>query len=173
MPPLANVRRKHRPLLVAVLIALAATPVAAKDSLGMFESWGAFRDPTIPRCYAVAMPKASRTARDYQPFASIGTWPKRAVRGQVHLRLSRKLAGRSTIRLNVGGRHFTLTGGGGDAWAQDKAMDAEIVAEMRSSPLMTVSSVDARGRRFSDTYLLEGAATAMDAATIGCARVVR
>jgi hypothetical protein len=169
MPPVVG----QRVIVAALAIALAAPPAAAKDSLGMFETWGAFRDPTAPRCYAVAMPKASRAARDYQPFASIGTWPKRAVRGQVHFRLSRKLANRAVIVLSLGGNRFVLTGGGGDAWAQDKAMDAAIIAAMRSARTMTVSSRDARGRRFSDTYALEGAATAMDAATIGCARINR
>ena len=72
--------------------------------------------------------------------------------------------------MSIGGTRFVLAGGGGDAWAQDKAMDAAIVAGMRSARSMTVSSRDARGRRFSDTYVLEGAATAMDAATLGCAR---
>ena len=162
-----------RPLFLALTLSLAATPVAAKDSLGMFESWGAFRDPTVPRCYAVAMPRASRAARDYQSFASIGTWPRRAVRGQVHFRLSRKLAAQPSIVLSLGGQRFALSGGGGDAWAQDKAMDAAIVAAMRSAPSMTVSARDSRGRRFSDTYPLEGAATAMDAATVGCARINR
>jgi len=162
-----------RPLLFAMAGTFVAMPVAAKDSLGVFSTWGAFRDPSLARCYAVAMPAKSRAAREYQPFVNIGTWPKRGVRGQVHFRLSRKLADKAAITLNVGGRRFTLTGGGGDAWAQDKAMDAAIVAAMRSAGAMTVSARDSRGRRFSDSYPLEGAATAMDAATVGCARVGR
>ena len=152
---------------------LASAPVAAKDSLGVFATWGAFRDPSMARCYAVAMATKSRAARDYQPFANVGTWPRRGVRGQVHFRLSRKLADKAAITLNVGVQRFVLTGGGGDAWAQDKAMDAAIVAAMRSARSMTVSARDARGRRFADSYPLEGAATAMDAATLGCARLRR
>jgi hypothetical protein len=35
---------------------------------------------------------------------------------------------------------------------------------------MTVSSTDTSGRRFSNTYTLDGASSAMDAATIACAR---
>jgi len=151
-------------------LALLAAPLAAKDSLGVFGEWAAFRDSSVPRCYAIAMPRTSRAAHDYQAFATIGTWPKRAVRGQVHFRLSRKIAQNAAIALSVGGTRFALTGGGGDAWAHDKAMDAAIVAGMRSARSMTVSSRDARGRLFSDTYTLEGAATAMDAATVGCAR---
>ena len=33
-----------------LLVALIASPLAAKDSLGVFGQWGAFRDPQVPRC---------------------------------------------------------------------------------------------------------------------------
>jgi hypothetical protein len=49
-------------------------------------------------------------------------------------------------------------------------MDAAIVAAMRTAPKMTIRGTDTRGRRFANTYSLEGAATAMDAATLACAR---
>lgn len=155
---------------ILLLLAALASPLAAKDSLGVFGGWGAFRDPSVPRCYAIAAPEPTRSARDYAPFASVGTWPKRSVRGQVHFRLSRKLADAPAITLRVGGQRFALTGGGGDAWAAGNAMDAAIVAAMRSARSMTLSARDRRGRRFSDRYVLEGAATALDAATVGCAR---
>ncbi len=148
-----------------------SAPAAARDSLGIYSTWGAFRDPAVPRCYAIAMAEPSQRRRDYQPFASIGTWPQRAVRGQVHFRLSRKLAPASRISLAVGGERFRLTGGGGDAWATDRKMDAAIVAAMRSARTMAVSARDDRGNGFSDRYALEGAATAMDSAAIGCARI--
>lgn len=138
--------------------------------MGVFSSWAAFRDPTIPRCYAVAKPEPSKLARDYQPFATVGTWPKRNIRGQVHIRLSHQLASQSAITLTIDIRRFALTGGGGDAWAKDATMDAAIVAAMRSGSRMKVSALGKNGRRFTDTYDLAGAATAMDAATVGCAR---
>jgi hypothetical protein len=159
--------------VASVLLALIASPLAAKDSLGVFGEWGAFRDPQGPRCYAIAAAEAdSRNARNRQhaPFASVGTWPRRGVRGQLHLRLSRTLAPASGIALSIGGQRFELTGGGGDAWARDQRMDAAIVAAMRSAETMAVSARDGAGRRFTDRYDLDGAATAMDAATIACAR---
>jgi hypothetical protein len=162
---------------VALLVlALAASPLAAKDSLGVFGQWGAFRDPQVPRCYAIAAAEietraSARNAREHAAFASIGTWPKRGVRGQVHLRLSRTLAEGRRISLAIGGQRFELAGGGGDAWAKDRAMDAAILAAIRSAGSMSVSATDRAGRRFTDRYDLEGAATAMDAATIGCARI--
>jgi hypothetical protein len=160
----------RRALALALLAPLlfGAAPLAAKDSLGVFGEWGAFRDPAVPRCYAIAA--AENAARDHAPFASIGTWPRRNVRGQVHVRLSRTLAPSAAISLSIAGRRFALTGGGGDAWAQDQRMDAAIVAAMRSAGAMSVTARDRAGNRFTDRYSLEGAATAMDAATVGCAR---
>lgn len=148
-----------------------AAPTQARDSLGVFATWGAFRDPATPRCYAIAMAEPSRLQRDFQPYADVGTWPRRQIRGQVHFRLSRRLAPKAPIVLSLGRERFQLVGGGSDAWAADKRMDAAIVAAMRSATEMTVSARDARGRGFSNTWRLSGVATAMDAATIGCARL--
>jgi hypothetical protein len=135
-----------------LLLALAA-PASARESLGMFADWGAFRDPAVPRCYAIAKARPSSARRD--------------------IRLSRELAEQPRIRLALGDKRFELTGGGGDGWAKNRAMDAAIVAAMRSAGSMSVSATDTRGQRFTDRYSLEGVATALDAATIGCARVAR
>ncbi len=158
-------------LLLASAALATAAPALARDSLGTFQRWGAFRDPAVPRCYAIAMAAPSTLQRDYQPYAAVGTWPRQKLRGQVHFRLSRRIDSNARIVLSIGERRFALTGGGGDAWATDRRMDAAIVAAMRSASSMTVSARGADGRGFSNTWELAGAATAMDAAAIGCARV--
>jgi len=89
----------------------------------------------------------------------------------VHFRLSRKIAKGAKIDLRIGGERFALSGGGGDAWAADSKMNAAIVAAMRSAGQMSVHSRDATGRGFSNTWPLAGAASAMDAASIGCAKL--
>jgi hypothetical protein len=156
--------------VTALALALPA-PGAAKDSLGVFGAWGAFRDPSVPRCYAIAKPAANARAGTYAPFVSIGTWPRLKVRGQLHVRLSRKVSPAGTIALRVGDKSFELIGGGGDAWTADKRMDAAVVAAMRSAERLSVTARDTTGRSFTDSYILDGAATAMDAATVGCARI--
>ncbi|WP_022682039.1 hypothetical protein [Sphingobium bisphenolivorans] len=145
---------------------LCGTSAHARDSLGIFEAWGAFRDPATPRCYAIAMP----VARDRQGFAAIGSWPRRQVRGQVHFRLSRMRSEEAPVILSIGDRRFPLVAGQVDAWAPDARADAAIVAALRSATSMSVQTRDARGRGFADTYALRGAATAIDAAALGCAR---
>jgi hypothetical protein len=147
-----------------------AAPADARDSLGMFGSWGAFRDSAVPRCYAIAKAVPSTMSRDYQPYATVGTWPKRPLRNQIHFRMSRKLASDPRLVLRIGGKSFKLAGGGGDAWAADNRMNAAITAAMRSASSMTVSASGANGKRFSNTWQLAGVASAMDAAAIGCVR---
>jgi hypothetical protein len=154
-----------------VAAALCAQPALARESLGLYATWGAFRDPVTPRCYAIAMAEPSARRRDYQAYATVGTWPRRALRNQVHLRLSRRLAPGAAIVLTLGDRRFRLVGGGGDAWAANPSDNAAIIAAMRSTETMWISARDAQGRGFADVWPLAGAASAIDAAAIGCARV--
>lgn len=164
------VHRSSARILLGCALACAAGPALARDSLGIFGSWAAFRDPAVPRCYAIAMAQPSAYARTFQPYAAIGTWPRRGQRGQLHLRLSRRTAPHAQVILRVGAQRFVLVSGQADAWAADASTDAAVVAAMRSAPTMTVSSRDDRGRPFGNTYDLAGAATAMDTATLACAK---
>jgi hypothetical protein len=143
----------RRVLFLALLVVTA--PALARDALGIFGTWAAFRDPATPRCYAIAMAAPSTMQRDFQ----------------LHFRLSRKVQPGAPISLSIGGQRLGLTGGGGDAWAADKRGDAAIIAAMRSAGQMIVSARDADGRGFSNTYPLDGVATALDAAALGCAQL--
>lgn len=157
--------------LALILLALAASPALARESLGIFGGWGVFRDADAARCYAIAMARPSTRSRDFQPYADVAWWPRAQVRGQVHFRLSRKLQPGAPIQLSIGGQRIALTGGSADAWASDKRSDAAIIAAMRSAGEMTVSARGTNGQGFSNTWTLDGAATAMDAAAVACARV--
>lgn len=150
-----------------VAVALLTAPAAARDSLGIYEEWGAFRDPEAPRCYAIARPERG-TSGQWEPFASVGSWPRRNVRGQLHIRLRREMREGTTATLRIGGREFELVGRGPDAWAADSRADAAIIAAMREGSSMRIEAT-ARSGRFRDTYSLRGAASAIDAAALGCA----
>ncbi|WP_068080841.1 hypothetical protein [Novosphingobium rosa] len=157
-----------RLLLLLPLLALPSSALA-RDSLGMFGAWGAFRDAAVPRCYAIAMAEPGRGPRAFTPYADVGSWPKRGMRGQFHMRLSRHLEAGRPVVLNINGQKWRLASGGGDAWAPSRREDAAITAAMRSASGMVVSAHGADGHVFSDSYVLDGAATAMDAALLGCA----
>lgn len=146
--------------ILTALSALITAPLAAKDSLGVYSSWAAFRDSDTPRCYAIAKPRG-RNANN--AFASIGTWPKRDIRNQVHFRLSKAPREGSKLKVRIDTADFDLVSQGLNAWAPDPQSDAAIVAALRSASVMRVN-----GGGVSDRYALSGVATAMDAAVIGC-----
>lgn len=151
---------------LAVVLALALAGAAnARTSLGTFDGWAAFRDDVPQRCYAIAQPVRSAGGR-VRPFASVSNWPRQGIRSQLHIRLSREVPKGAQVSLLVDDRRFALVAGGVDAWAPDAANDAGIVARLRSARSFTV---EVRGH-FSETYALKGAATAIDAAALGCAR---
>jgi len=62
-----------------------------------------------------------------------------------------------------------LAAGGADAWGADGQADAAIIATMRSATSMSLSAHDTEGKVMSVSWKLDGAATAIDAATLGCA----
>ncbi len=159
-----------RRLALPLALCLLSAPLAARDSLGVFGAWGAFRDPAVPRCYAIAAAEGVGRSTEFAPFASVGTWPRRQLRGQLHIRPSRRLPANATATLRIGSASFRLTGGSGDLWAADARADAAILAAMRSASGMSLSARDASGRAFNDRYDLSGVATALDAASVGCAR---
>ena len=148
----------------------AAPAMARRQALGIFWQWGAFAEQDPRRCFAIAEPHRSPKPREWKPFASVATWPARREREQVHFRLSRRKRPGSAVLLRIDGRTFQLLGGGIDAWAPDRSADAVIVAAMRRGVDMVVETRSDRGRLVRDHYQLRGAATAIDAAAIACAR---
>lgn len=151
-----------------VFLSLAGPAMAQKRSLGIFSQWGAFQENN--RCFAIAQPDRGPRPREWKPFASVGYWPTRGVRGQVHFRLSRQKRIGSAVLLKIDDRTFQLLAGGANAWAPDRRADAEIVAAMRRGVHMTIETRSERGALVRDYYRLRGAATAIDAAAIACAR---
>jgi len=84
--------------------------------------------------------------------------------------MSREKRSGSAVLLRIDGRSFQLRGGGRDAWSPDARADDEIMAAMRTGIDMTVETRSTRGTLVRDQYRLRGAATAMDAAALACAR---
>lgn len=152
-----------------ILAAMAWQAVAGRQSLGVYDGWGAFRDASPPRCFAIAAPANRPRDRRWRAFASIATWPSEGARGQLHIRLSRQRNPGARVTLSIGERRFELVAGDADAWAPDARTDVAIVAALRSGNSMSVETAAANGSPFADVYPLRGVATAMDAAAVGCA----
>jgi len=156
--------------LALILAVVLATPAWARDPLGVFNAWGAFRDKAPHRCFAIAEPDPKRAKGDWRPFASVANWPDRGVRNQIHVRLRKNRKPDTPVTLSIGPQKFDLVAGTADAWAPDPRTDAAIVRAMRSGQWMIINAKGQRGGGFVDSYPLRGIATAIDAATVACAR---
>lgn len=154
---------------LALLLALAPVSAQARVALGTFDRWGAFRDETPLRCFAIAEPVRRLRGARWRPFASVAIWPRAGVRGQLHVRLSQEAQAGTPVTLAIDDARIVLTASGADAWAADPRADAAVVAAMRSARALVVTGQAASGGRFVDGYELKGAATAIDAAQLGCA----
>ncbi len=151
-------------------VAVFATPLLAKDRLGVYQSWAAFKDAETPRCYAISEPEQIISGATQKGYLSIGFWPKKRVTHQIYVRLSRERSSNSGVTISVGGRRFRLIASPGGGWAVDRQMDLAIVAAIRSSSALSVESIGRDGRSIVDAYGLKGAPSAIDAAALGCAR---
>jgi hypothetical protein len=156
------VRRRNFFLLS---LTLAAPALAAPQSAGIFFGWGAFREGG--RCWAVAEPDGARGSAAYLTLSWV---PARQVRGQLAIRFARPKRPGSAVLLRVDERTFQLIGGGANAWAPDARADAAIVAAMRTGVALSVETRSDTGSAMRDVYRLRGAASAIDAAAIACAR---
>jgi hypothetical protein len=156
------------PRRLLMLLVAASAPAAAQQSLGIFGLWGAFRAPD--RCYAIGEPDQQGRPEYAGAYASVAYWPQRGVRGQAYFRLRQPKRAGSAVLLRIDDRTFQLRGGGAEAWGADAAADAEIVAAMRTGIEMSLETRSAGGALLRDVYALRGAATAIDAAAIACAR---
>lgn len=166
-PPRLAKRAVQGGRVFACLFIGLATPAASQQqSLGIFGLWGSFAAGT--RCWAVAEPVAAPAGT--RPYASIGYPMGRPAAGRAYFRLSRAKREGSAVLLRIDGRTFQLRGGGADAWGADAAADREIVSAMRTGVDMSVQTRSASGALVRDAYRLRGAATAIDAAAIACAR---
>jgi hypothetical protein len=158
-----------------VILALASgtpQPAAARNALGVHGAWAAFRDGKPARCFAVSEPDRaiSPAEPEWRPFFSIATWPDNKVEGQVHIRMSKQRKPGTPLRLTVGAARFGMISSGAEAWAPDPATDRAIIAALRTSRRATIVGRARDGTMIRDGYLLAGAATAVDAARLACAR---
>lgn len=95
-------------LFALLLPGLVAAPAAARDTVGVFKSWGAFRDLSPRHCFAVAEPVQRPAGGGERPFAAVATWPAQGVRAQLHIHLSRRKLRGAPVFLAIGERRFAL-----------------------------------------------------------------
>jgi hypothetical protein len=153
-------------VLFVMLLAVAA-PAAAQQIVFAGGHWAAIDRGAACEAGSRALRLATKgkvQARAGFAFDAVG--PRR---GQFFALLSRIPRPGSTIVLTVGDQPFLLVSNGPWAWSSGPAQERAIIAAARAASGMTIRSRDQAGSRFTDRYMLDGAATAIDAAAARCA----
>ncbi len=153
------------------MILLAALLLAGERvALGVWERWAAFRDGDPIRCFAIAQPVLADGTTDRRgAFASVAVRQADTGGPAIFVRLSQPRNAAAAITLAIGERRFALVGDRRTARPPDAASDRAIVGAMRGGRGMTIATIAVSGQPLADSYALTGAATAIDAAALGCA----
>jgi hypothetical protein len=152
------------PLLLAASLATsagAATLVVARGS------WAAVDHGRS--CQAVGRAERVVARGRVQPVAG---WVFDAAgprRGQFFVRLGRPVRPGASVILRIGSQPFLLAAAGQWAWSRGLGQEAAILLSARTAAAMRVEARDTTGRRLRERWLLDGAATAVDAAAAACA----
>jgi len=152
-------------------LVLLATLVAAPAQSRIVQArgqWAALEDEG--QCRAMARSLRDAAKGQLQAYAAFLFDPARRQNGMLSVRLSRPVRKGGSVLLTVGAQPFMLKGAGPFAWSHGPAQEAAIIAAVRGAGGMRVEARDSSGRRSVDRYLLDGAATAIDAAAADCAR---
>ena len=152
---------------ILVLVALAGPAVARGSVVYAGGAWAAIDRGQV--CEAQSRSQKVVAKDKLQPVAGISFTADGRRWGEFHARLSRTPRGDSSVMLKVGDQPFLLVARGNDAWSSGPLQDQAIIAAMRNGGWVTVESRDGAGRRFTDPYSSDGAATAIDAAAARCA----
>lgn len=155
------------PLLILALALPSAAAARGGSVIAAGGTWAAvLRDN---RCDAESR-IVVRTARGKAAaIAGFAFAPEQRRWGAFHARLSRTPRAGASVMATIGRSQFLLVSSGVNAWSRDAAQDQAMLDAVRSSSGMKIESRDSAGRRFSDHYALEFAATAIDAAAARCA----
>jgi hypothetical protein len=153
---------------LALLLIGAAAAAAAKGAIVYAGgAWAAI--DRGPVCEALSRSVRLAAKDKVQAVAGFTFSADRKRWGEFHAHLSRIPRANASVMLKVGDQPFLLVGRGDWAWSSGPLQDQAIIAAMREGRWITVESRDGAGRRFTDPYSPDGAATAIDAAAARCA----
>src|SRR5256885_4177663 len=144
--------------------ALSLVICAAADARGAIIAAGG-RWAAIDRgavCEALSRSVLAAPSGRVQATAGFAFTPDHRRWGEFHARLSRVPRAGSSVMLDISGQPFLLVTRGDWAWSRGPQQEQAIIAAARNAPAMRVEARDGAGRRFVDTYALDGAPTAID-----------
>jgi hypothetical protein len=153
------------------LIAVAAAALSGAPRPGAVVyaggAWAAIDRGSV--CEAVSRSLKVAPKDKVQAVAGFSFTVDRPRWGEFHARLSRMPRGGSSVILTIGQQPFLLASRGDWAWSTGAGQQRAIIEAIRAGGWMKVESRDSAGGRFTDPYLTDGAATAIDSAAARCA----
>jgi hypothetical protein len=120
-------------------------------------------------CEALTRSQKIAAKGKVQATAGFAFTPDHRRWGEFHAQLSRVSRAGSSVILHLGDQPFLLVARGNWAWSRGPAQEQAIIDAARSGGQMKLEARDQSGVRFIDPYVVEGAATAIDAAAARCA----
>lgn len=156
-----------RRFIVVVLILSAPANARGGSVITAGGSWAAvLRDGRCDAQSRIVVPTAQGKA---SALAGFSFSADRRRWGEFYARLSRTPRPGAAVMAVIGNAQFLLVAKGVHAWARDRRQDRAMLEALRSASGMRIRSRDSAGRRFTDHYALDFAATAIDAAAARCA----
>lgn len=152
-------------LLPLALVSAAAAPRASTIFAG--GAWAAIDRGAS--CEALSRSVRIAAKGKVQATAGFAFSPDHRRWGEFHAHLSRIPRPGSSVMLQIGDQPFLLVARGDWAWSRGPLQEQAIIAAARDASAMRVEARDGAGRRFVDSYMLDGAPTAIDAAAARCA----
>jgi hypothetical protein len=154
-------------IFAAMTMLLPAAAVAGGAVLFAGGGWAAIDRGTV--CEALVRSEKIAPRNKVQATAGLSFTPDHRRWGEFHAHLSRMSRPGSSVVLHVGDQPFLLVARGDWGWSSGPAQEQALIEAMRVGGRMKVEARDMSGVRFIDPYVLDGAATAIDAAAARCA----
>jgi hypothetical protein len=154
-------------VVLASLVLLSSAASARGSVVYAGGGWAAIDRGAM--CEALTRSQKVAAKDKVQATAGFAFTPDRLRWGQFHARLSRVSRPGSSVILHIGETPFLLVARGDWAWSRGPGQEQAIIDAARGGGAMKVEARDLAGVRFIDPYVLDGAATAIDAAAARCA----
>lgn len=155
-----------RTLLAATLLITSAAAFGRGNVLYAGGGWAAIDRGNV--CEALSRAERIAVKGKLQGIAGFAFAASRRPWGEFHAQLSRATRPGSSAILHVGSQPFLLVVRGDQAWSRGPAQERAMIEAVRGGGRMRVEARDAGGTRFIDSYILDGAPTAIDAAAARC-----
>ena len=163
-------------LLVSLfaLSLLAGSPALSREPelIDVFKDWSAFamKQGGAKVCYLGSEPVKSEGK--YKKRGSVlfvvTHRPAEKIIGEINFMAGYPLKDKSTVKVIIGDKTFSLFIKDSDAWAKDAKTDTAIVRAMIRGAKMTLKGTSTRGTGTTDTFSLKGFTAAYKAASKAC-----